>query len=179
MKHRLPCELIQDLFPSYIDGLTSDVTNELLEEHIKECPICCEILGQMQETTAESVKFEEKKEIDFLKKTKKRTRKIIVGSVIGIVIIALIVIFMRFYKDCLLWQSFFYFRGTRTKVLRRLENIVIAYRLRKSAALPSPYFLRARRQKQLSIVLCLAYPPLRPFLAVLTAKTARVFLAVF
>lgn len=93
MKHRLPCELIQDLFPSYIDGLTSDVTNELLEEHIKECPICCEILGQMQETTAESVKFEEKKEIDFLKKTKKTNQKKIWGSIIGTVV-AIVTIYL-------------------------------------------------------------------------------------
>ena len=48
--------------------------------------------------------------------------------------------------------SFFFSRRTRTKVLRRLENIVAAYRLRKSAALPSPYFLRARRHKQLSTI---------------------------
>ena len=38
------------------------------------------------------------------------------------------------------------------RVLRRLENIVPAYRLRKPSALPSPYFLRARRRKQLSTV---------------------------
>ena len=37
-------------------------------------------------------------------------------------------------------------------VLRRLENIVPVYRLRKPSALPSPYFLRARRRKQLSTV---------------------------
>ena len=47
---------------------------------------------------------------------------------------------------------FFFSRRTRTKVLRRLENIVVAYRLRKPAALPSPYFLRVRRHKQLSTV---------------------------
>ena len=86
MKHRLPCELIQDLFPSYIDGLTSDVTNKLLEEHVKECSNCCEILEQMREDTAEPVKFEEKKEIDFLKKTKKTNQKKIWGSIIGTVI---------------------------------------------------------------------------------------------
>ena len=62
MKQKLPCELVRDLFPSYIDDLTSDVTNILLEEHVKECEKCREILGMMQETTAGSVKFEEKKE---------------------------------------------------------------------------------------------------------------------
>ena len=93
MKHRLPCELIQDLFPSYIDGLTSDVTNKLLEEHVKECSNCCEILEQMQENTAEPVKFEEKKEIDFLKKTKKTNQKKIWGSIIGTVI-AIVTIYL-------------------------------------------------------------------------------------
>ena len=57
-------------------------------------------------------------------------------------------------------SPFSYFRGTRTKVLRRLASIVVA---RRSPLSPStPCFARARRQKQLSIVLCLAYPPLRP-----------------
>ncbi len=97
MKHRLPCELIQDLFPSYIDGLTSEVTNELLEEHIKECADCSEILEQMQETTAESVKFEEKKEIDFLKKTKKSNQKKIWGGIIGTVIAIVTIYFLATY----------------------------------------------------------------------------------
>ena len=71
MKHELPCELIRDLFPSYIDNLTSDVTNELLEAHVKECNKCREILGRMQDTTEGIIRFEEKTEIDFLRKTKK------------------------------------------------------------------------------------------------------------
>ena len=37
-------------------------------------------------------------------------------------------------------------------VLRRLGNIVVAPRLRKTSPLPTPYFLRSRRRKQLSTV---------------------------
>ena len=37
-------------------------------------------------------------------------------------------------------------------VLRRLGNIVVAPRLRKTLPLPTPYFLRSRRRKQLSTV---------------------------
>ena len=33
---RIPCEMIRDLLPSYIDELTNDVTNKEIEEHIKE-----------------------------------------------------------------------------------------------------------------------------------------------
>ena len=44
------------------------------------------------------------------------------------------------------------FGNWRPWVLRRLENIVVCHRLRKSSALPIPYFLRAHRRKQLSTV---------------------------
>ena len=97
MKHNLPCELIRDLFPSYIDDLTSDVTNLLLEEHVKECEKCREILGRMEETTAGNIKFEEKEEIDFLKKTKKRNQKKIWGSIIGTFIFMVTVYFLATY----------------------------------------------------------------------------------
>ena len=65
MKHKLPCELIQDLFPSYIDDLTSDVTNILLEEHVKECEKCREILGRMQETTEGIIVLKKRKRLIF------------------------------------------------------------------------------------------------------------------
>jgi len=97
MKHNLPCELIQDLFPSYIDDLTSDVTNILLEEHVKECDKCREILGRMQETTEGIVHFEEKKEIDFLRKTKKINQKKIWGSVIGTLVFMITIYFLATY----------------------------------------------------------------------------------
>lgn len=83
MKNRLPCELIRDLFPSYIDGLTSEVTNEAVKEHVSECEGCREILGAMKEPSAEPEHGrEEKEEIDFLKKTRTRTRTIILGTVL-------------------------------------------------------------------------------------------------
>ena len=30
-KNKLQCEIVQDLLPSYVDGLTSEVTNEAVE----------------------------------------------------------------------------------------------------------------------------------------------------
>ena len=97
MKHNLPCEVIRDLFPSYIDDLTSDVTNILLEEHVKECEKCREILGRMQETTEGIIRFEEKKEIDFLRKTKKINQKKIWGSILGTFVFIITVYFLATY----------------------------------------------------------------------------------
>lgn len=43
----LPCDIIQDLLPSYADGLTSDIANESIKAHIANCPDCRKILTDM------------------------------------------------------------------------------------------------------------------------------------
>ena len=35
----LTCEVVQDLLPSYVDGLTSDVSNQAVEQHLKICEV--------------------------------------------------------------------------------------------------------------------------------------------
>ena len=37
---KLPCDIIQDLLPSYADGLTSPASSEAIEAHLAECPGC-------------------------------------------------------------------------------------------------------------------------------------------
>lgn len=34
------CDIIRDLLPSYIDGLTSEASTKLVEEHLAQCPQC-------------------------------------------------------------------------------------------------------------------------------------------
>ena len=48
MKINLPCEIVRDLLPSYIEELTSEMSTEVVEEHLKECENCKNILGEMQ-----------------------------------------------------------------------------------------------------------------------------------
>ena len=40
---KIPCEMIQDLLPSYIDELTSEVTNREVEAHVSECELDIEV----------------------------------------------------------------------------------------------------------------------------------------
>lgn len=84
-KNNIPCDTVRDLFPSYIDKLTSDTTNGLIEEHLADCAECSDILKTMQspEAVPSETTHKETKEIDFLKKNKKRNRKIIIGSLVG------------------------------------------------------------------------------------------------
>ena len=63
---KIPCEIIQDLLPSYIDELTSDVTNREVEAHMEGCEQCRNVFRQMKAPNIEMADNEEK-EIDFEK----------------------------------------------------------------------------------------------------------------
>ena len=37
MKYNLPCEILRDLLPSYIDNLSNEVTAEAVKVHLDHC----------------------------------------------------------------------------------------------------------------------------------------------
>ena len=79
---KIPCEVIRDLLPSYVDGLSSEVTNQMIREHLEECEECRNILAAMRE--GESKVQENLREIDFLKKTNKKMRRDVITAVLGV-----------------------------------------------------------------------------------------------
>ena len=89
MKNDLACEVVRDLLPSYVDGLTSKVTAELVQKHMDDCEACRNVHREM--TGGEPPKAEEP-EIDYLKKVRssgKRLRRIAILA--GCAVIALAV----------------------------------------------------------------------------------------
>lgn len=66
------CNYVQDLLPNYIENLTTPDTNTLLEEHLKSCKDCAEILSTMQKTLPEDRVKTDIKEINYLKKFNKK-----------------------------------------------------------------------------------------------------------
>lgn len=87
MKNNLSCELVQDLLPSYIDGLTGEVTNTAIREHLSRCEKCSATLEAMAEPYTQIKISEEKKEIDFLKKTRRKNLKVVLLSIISVVLV--------------------------------------------------------------------------------------------
>ncbi len=76
MEHKIPCEIIRDLLPLYVDGLTSEKTDEEVRAHLENCQSCREQYGRMSQTITEeeqSRKTEDIREIDYLNKVKKRS----------------------------------------------------------------------------------------------------------
>lgn len=96
MSTKLPCEIIKDLLPTYIDGLESDVTKEAVEEHLRECKECsvlCENMKKeyVQETAIEPEEEAKTDRVMLHKIKKKLNRKVRIAIEVGIVAVLLAV----------------------------------------------------------------------------------------
>lgn len=105
MNNKNKCDIIKDLIPGYIENLLSDTSKKFIEEHIKECEECRNLIETMKNNNIEKnkkIEEEENQEYNHLKKYKKNLNKrntiikIIVAIIIIIVIIN-IVIFAKYY----------------------------------------------------------------------------------
>ena len=99
MSHKIPCEMIQDLMPLYVEHLTTDVTNSKIQEHLTGCSECTEKYQRMNDAVAkEYVKeMEAKQEIDYLKKVRKINRSKMVIAVGATLSILLAILFVKCY----------------------------------------------------------------------------------
>ena len=67
----LKCEVIQVLLPSYVEGITSQESNRLIEQHLLSCEKCKDTVIMMKEDECpDEPKI--KREIDFMKKIKRK-----------------------------------------------------------------------------------------------------------
>ncbi len=87
----IPCELIQDLLPLYVDGLTSGETDRRIEAHLQTCGECSRIYQQMKAdiTNKNAVWQEEsRREIDYLKTVRRRGwRKMLLAGAAALVLV--------------------------------------------------------------------------------------------
>ncbi len=86
MKVELPCFLVRDLLPSYVEGLTEAETAAAVKDHLEACEDCRERYEAMNEIPDLP---DTEKEVDYLKNVRKRSRKRIIGAVVLTVAVAL------------------------------------------------------------------------------------------
>lgn len=79
----MKCEIIRDLLPSYLDGLTSEESNREIEGHLQTCTPCGEILQQMRQETdvKDAAQKEEKRKIQPFRKFNRRMKSAVAGAV--------------------------------------------------------------------------------------------------
>ncbi|WP_138306665.1 MULTISPECIES: DUF4825 domain-containing protein [unclassified Clostridium] len=99
MKHRIPCEIIQDLMPMYVDGLTSQKTDREIRVHLEECGSCREMYERMKtEMEGNASRTSDKTpEIDYLKKVRRRNVRNVVLGAAGVFLIMAAAFFMKLF----------------------------------------------------------------------------------
>lgn len=84
------CDIVQDLLFSYNDGILSETSKELIEEHLKKCDKCKNILEEIKQ---ESDEKNQVKEIDFLKRIKKNINKKNIIILVFFIILTIVILF--------------------------------------------------------------------------------------
>ena len=80
MKNDLTCGVVRDLLPSYVEGLTSPESNTAVERHLSGCPDCAQLRAALA-GAPEQAAPEDTKEVDYLKKVKRRGRQRVLAAV--------------------------------------------------------------------------------------------------
>lgn len=89
MKNDLTCAVVGDLLPAYAEGLTAPETNDAVERHLAGCQACSAKLAAMRAPEPEQEREETAKEVDYLKKVKRRGWKRVVLAVLLTVMVLL------------------------------------------------------------------------------------------
>lgn len=90
------CKIVQDLLPTYIENLTDSETNKFIENHIRDCTECENVLKDMNSELGETnlQRIYQEREIDYLKKIK---RKNIILMSIAIITVSILGFFIYKY----------------------------------------------------------------------------------
>lgn len=116
---KLPCKVIEDMLPMYYDGICSDESAALVEEHLRECPDCSRVLSDLQtnmaspENSVDDMKPLEEIQKKWKKEKRHSAKK---GVCITLAIIAAVLI---------VWACIWYFGYAihYDKLAGKLENI--------------------------------------------------------
>lgn len=91
MKEKRECKLVQDLLPNYIEKVTSEETNQYMEEHLQNCTDCEKIYTSMtREIKAKALDTD--KTVDYMKKVNQKMKiaKIALGSIVIIILLIML-----------------------------------------------------------------------------------------
>ena len=84
MSRKIPCDIIKDLMPLYVEGLTSEETGREIEAHLEGCGECRDLYKRMKQEVEggkDAGGSAKAGEIDYLKKVKRRNlRNVVLGA---------------------------------------------------------------------------------------------------
>ena len=78
MRENLPCSVVRDLLPAYVEHLTDEETARLVKSHLKDCRECSELCRAM--SGEEPVTVNEQAEVDYLRKVRRSRKRLILAA---------------------------------------------------------------------------------------------------
>lgn len=94
MEKKTECEIVQDLLLGYVDETLNEESKKLVEKHLSECVNCRERLKEIKDDIEES-KNNQKKEIDYLKKIRRKSKIKSILIVIGILLLVVFILYIN------------------------------------------------------------------------------------
>lgn len=89
---KISCEIIKDLLPLYHDGVCSNDSRAMIEDHLAECDSCKAELQAMDEALFINNKDQNLKEAEVVKNLSRRWKKGMLKSLLKGVLLTLLVI---------------------------------------------------------------------------------------
>lgn len=86
MEKKTECEIVQDLLLGYVDGVLNEESRKLVEKHLLTCEKCRKKLDEIK-TDMQENENNQKKEIDYLKKIRRKSRIKSILIALGIILI--------------------------------------------------------------------------------------------
>jgi len=90
--NKLPCELIQDILPLYVEDTISNTTKEIVNDHLQECPTCQELCNELKVAgpmIPDPELLDLNESLPEVDTSKKWVRRLKVAGLIGLVLIIL------------------------------------------------------------------------------------------
>lgn len=94
MEKKIECEIVQDLLLGYVDETLNKESKKLVEKHLIECENCSERLKEIREDIKEN-QNNQKKEIDYLKKIRRKSKIKSVLIAIGVILLVILILYMN------------------------------------------------------------------------------------
>lgn len=112
MEKKTECQVVQDLLLGYVDDLLNPESKKIVEKHLLECEICQNKLKEINADIKEN-ENNEQKQIDYLKRIKRKNRKQAILIALAIILCILFLIYLR---------NFIIFNNLMNKAKKNLES---------------------------------------------------------
>ena len=96
-KYELPCGIVEDLLPSYVDGLTGQESSAAVRRHLEGCPACREKSMQTMGAAEREVAQKDAPVIDAFAAWNRKAVRRVVLAVAGTVVLIVLALVLRTY----------------------------------------------------------------------------------